>query len=104
MSSAWPLDNLPKRRAALEAKAKKEAIGVGGRIVSSIARAINSPRVCALVRDCVPPIMLRLSRRIPVLTERLESPELIWAKNRYDRYFDIDWSKTNFNRIAVINL
>jgi len=30
--------------------------------------------------------------------------EAVWAKDRYHNHFDIDWSKTNFNRIACINL
>jgi hypothetical protein len=63
-----------------------------------------SPRVRGFVRDCVPPIMLRWFRLIRGLSARRKSPEVIWAKNRYDRSFDIDWSKINFNRIAVINL
>ena len=48
--------------------------------------------------------MLRLSRRIREPTDRPEPPELIWEKNCYNGNFDIDWSQTNFNRIAVINL
>jgi hypothetical protein len=70
--------------------------------------AIKSPRLRAFVRDWVPPVVIRWSRRIlgrhiPQLAGFREL-ELIWAKNRYDAHFDIDWNKTNFNRIAVVNL
>ena len=73
-------------------------------MVSSAVRVLKSTRVRAFAKDCVPPIMIRWARWIRGRPERPEPPELIWAKDRYDKYFDIDWSKTNFNRIAVINL
>jgi hypothetical protein len=69
---------------------------------------MKSSRLRAVVRDWVPPVVIRWSRRI--LGGYISQPaevreiELIWAKERYDARFDIDWNKTNFNRIAVINL
>jgi hypothetical protein len=49
-------------------------------------------------------MLIKWFQRIGKRPEQPERPELIWSKNRYDGYFDIDWSRTNFNRIAVINL
>ena len=68
----------------------------------------KSSRFQVFVRDWVPPVVIKWSRRI--LGRDISQPsgvrelELIWAKNRYEAHFDIDWSKTNFNRVAVINL
>ena len=66
--------------------------------------AVNSARVRAFVNDCLPPMLIRLFHRIHKRSQQSERPELIWSQNRYDGNFEIDWSKTNFNRIAVINL
>jgi hypothetical protein len=90
----------PKRREDLGLK--QDRTGNGDSFSFSAVRALKSPWLRALVRDCVPPIMLRWSRLD--LPERPIPTELIWAKNRYDGSFDIDWSKINFNRIAIINL
>jgi len=84
--------------------AKQVRTGIGNWIGFSAVRALKSPRVRTFFKDCVPPIILKWSRSIRRLGGEPKAPELIWAKNSYDGSFDIDWSKTNFNRIAVINL
>jgi len=71
---------------------------------STAVRALKRPAVYTFVRNCVPRIILRWFRSMREPPGRPTPPELIWAKNRYDRSFDIDWNKINFNRIAVINL
>ncbi len=60
---------------------------------------LRSPRLRAFVEDLAPPILFRGYQRIQSRVARQ-----IWARDSYDKHFDIDWHKINFNRIAVINL
>jgi hypothetical protein len=68
---------------------------------------MKSTRLRTLIKDCVPPIAIRLSLRILGRDSRVQAGDQdggIVAKSHYDKHFNIDWHKTNFNRIAVINL
>jgi hypothetical protein len=60
---------------------------------------LRSPRLRGLVEDLVPPILFRGYLRI-----QSRVAKQIWARDSYDKHFDIDWHKINFNRISVINL
>jgi hypothetical protein len=60
---------------------------------------LKSPRLRAFVEGLAPPIVFRAYLRI-----QRRVAQQIWSTHSYDKHFDIDWHKVNFNRIAVINL